>query len=156
MDSSGNLYIADTHNHRIRMVAAGTGVISTVAGIGAPGFSGDEGPAIAAQLNVPTALTVDKNGNLDIADTNNHRIRQLNPSTGIIRTVSGGMGPKPTQAMVPRPLLLLSIRQPALAVDASGNLYVADTHNHRVRRVNANDGVIATVAGGGLSVVGNL
>jgi sugar lactone lactonase YvrE len=85
IDSSGNLYIADSHNHRIRKVSGGT--ITTVAGTGIAGFSGDSGVATAAQLALPSALAVDASGNLYIADTNNHRIRKITGTT--ITTVAG-------------------------------------------------------------------
>ena len=87
LDAAGNLFIADTWNHRIRKVTPG-GVISTVAGNGTLGFSGDGGPATAAQLNYPSDMAVDAAGNLFIADTGNHRIRKVTPG-GVISTVAG-------------------------------------------------------------------
>ncbi len=148
VDSKGNLYIADTHNHRVREVVASTGKITTVAGTGAAGFSGDGGAATAAKLDRPTALAVDGAGNLYIADTENHRVRKIAAATGVIATVAGngaeGFGGDGGAAVA------ASIDSPnGLAVDANGNLYIADTHNGRVREVNASNGLISTVVGVG-------
>ena len=85
MDSAGNLYIADQNNQRIRKVAAGTGIITTVAGNGFSGFSGDNGAATAARLNSPSAVTVDSAGNLYIVDQNNQRIREVIASVTPVR-----------------------------------------------------------------------
>ena len=121
MDSAGNLYIADTGNDRIRKVS--NGVITTVAGNGTSGFSGDNGPATSAQLNHPHGVAVDSAGNLYIADTGNNRIRKV--SNGVITTVAGN-GTRRLQrrqrAGHQRP-----VSQPyGVAVDAAGNLYIAD------------------------------
>ena len=151
MDAKGNLYIADTNNNRIRRVGT-DGIITTVAGMGKNGFSGDGGPAAQASLSGPSSVTVDAGGNLYIADTNNHRIRRVGPD-GIITTVPGsgptgrgtggfsGDGRSAAQASLSGPS--------SVTVDAGGNLYIADTNNHRIRRVGS-DGVITTVAGSGL------
>ncbi|HEY4380427.1 MAG TPA: Ig-like domain repeat protein [Acidobacteriaceae bacterium] len=145
MDSAGNLYIADSHNHRIRKVSAGTGTISTMAGTGAAGYSGDGGAAMAAQMKLPTALAVDAAGKVFVADTGNHRVREIAASTGRISTVAGngvegfaGDGGAATAASMDSPN--------GLALDGA-NLYVADTHNGRVRVVDMKTGVISTVAG---------
>ncbi len=148
VDATGNLYIADTHNHRIRKVNASTSIITTIAGTGAQGFSGDNGPAAAAELNLPTALAIDAQGNLYLADTRNHRIRKVNISTGIITTIagtgtqgySGDNGPA-TAAELDSPQ--------GIAADAAGNLYLADTHNHSIRKIAASTGIISTIAGTG-------
>jgi sugar lactone lactonase YvrE len=140
-----NLYIADTHNHRIRKLNLTTGTITTIAG-SAAGFSGDNGSATAAQLNLPTALAIDSNSNLYIADTQNHRIRRLNLSSGIITTFAGNG----TQGFSgdDGPATAAAIDSPSgLAVDANQNLYLADTHNQRVRKIAAATGTITTVAG---------
>ena len=146
VDAAGNLYIADNGNHRVRRVDP-SGVITTVAGTGAQGFSGDRGPAIAAQLNSPVGVAVDTAGSLYIADRGNERVRRVDPS-GVIITVagtgvqgfSGDRGPAiAAQLNTPRDV----------AVAADGTLYIADYDNHRVRRVDLSSGVITTVAGTG-------
>jgi uncharacterized protein (TIGR03437 family) len=144
IDSSANLYIADALNNRIRKVINGT--ISTIAGTGVAGFSGDGGPATSAVLNNPTALALDAAGNLYIADVRNNRIRMVTPS-GTISTVAGsgqsgysGDGGPATSAALNSPL--------GLAADATGNLFIADTVNNRVRKVSK--GTITTVAGNGV------
>jgi sugar lactone lactonase YvrE len=145
VDAAGNLYIADTYNHRIRKVAS-DGTIRTVAGTGTAGFSGDGGPAVSAQLNLPYGMAIDAAGNLYIADSENCRIRKLTPD-GIIRTVAGsgtagfnGDGYIATSAQLRYPH--------GVAVDAAGNLFIADGANNRVRKVTP-DGIIRTVAGTG-------
>ncbi|MBI5783125.1 MAG: hypothetical protein HZA69_05245, partial [Gammaproteobacteria bacterium] len=132
-DRDGNLYIADIDNHRIRKVAP-NGVITTVAGIGTPGFGGDGGPATAAQLYRPFSVAVDAENNLYIADTNNNRIRKVSPD-GIITTVAGdgtvgfrGDGGPATLARFNGPT--------GLTVDALGNVLVTDSHNQRIRRIS--------------------
>jgi len=150
VDSAGNLYIADADNVRIRKVAA-TGVISTVAGNGFGGFSGDGGPATAAQLSSPVGVTVDSDGNLYFVDGGNHRIRKVTPA-GIISTVAGngipgfsGDGGAATSAQLDSPT--------GVAVDSSGNVYIADYYNYRIRKVTT-AGVINTVAGNGIAGFG--
>jgi len=144
VDTAGNVYIADTHNNRIRKVTSGT--ITTIAGTGAAGFSGDGGAATSATLNLPTAVAVDAAGNLYIADTNNHRIRKITGTA--ITTVAGdgeqlylNDGVAPTQTGLDSPS--------GIAVDAAGNLYIGDTRNQRVRKVTLSSGLISTVAGNG-------
>jgi sugar lactone lactonase YvrE len=144
VDSTGNLYIADSHNHRVRKVSVGT--ITTIAGTGSPGFAGDGAAATAAQLWLPVAVAVDAGGNLYIADSNNQRIRKV--TGNIIRTIAGngeelyaGDGAAATSAALDTPT--------GVAVDASGNVYIADRHNQRVRRIAAADGTISTIAGSG-------
>ncbi|HLY18169.1 MAG TPA: SMP-30/gluconolactonase/LRE family protein [Bryobacteraceae bacterium] len=150
VDSSGNLYIADAANHRVRKVTA-AGIISTVAGNGHPGFGGDNGPASAAQLNQPYDLALDPAGNLYIADYGNQRVRAIG-ADGNITTVAGsgpagsnGDGGPATAA------LLLGPRN--LAVDTAGNLYISEFDGHRVRQV-APGGTITTVAGIGVAGFG--
>ena len=146
VDKSGNLYIADNGNNRIRMVTASTGIVSTIAGSSTVGYSGDGGPATQATFKLPTGIAIDLSGNLYIADTYNHVIRKINTS-GIIGTVAGnsqaGYGGDNGQATK---ALLLTPR--GVAVGASGDLYIADTGNERIRYVNTS-GVIATIAGTG-------
>src|SRR5438552_3271899 len=148
VDSSGNLYIADLGNERIRKIAAATGIITTVAGNGVPGCAGDGGAATNANLSVPSGVAVDASGNLYIADNSNHRIRKVTAATGIITTVAGngspsfaGDGGAATSA---------SLNSPSgVALDASGNLYIADPNNNRIRKVAAATGIITTVAENG-------
>ena len=133
-DGAGNIYIADSGNHRIRKVDA-AGVISTVAGNGVDGFSGDGGPATAAELRWPGDVAVDGAGNIYIAGISNNRIRKVDASTGIITTIAGngrnsgfsGDGGPATAAQLAFPV--------GIAADAAGNLYIADRDNHRIRRL---------------------
>ncbi len=142
VDSAGNVYISDTDNNRIRMVA--NSVITTIAGNGFGGFSGDNGPATNARLGNPQGIAVDSAGNLYIADLDNNRIRKV--SNGVITTVagsglvgfSGDNGPA-TSAQLNSPY--------GVAIDSAGNLYISDTENQRIRKVS--NGVITTVAGNG-------
>ncbi|HEU5341733.1 Ig-like domain repeat protein [Edaphobacter sp.] len=148
VDAAGDLYVADTHNQRIRKIAATTGIITTVAGAGVAGYSGDGGPAVSARLDLPTAIALDTAGNLYVADTANHRIRKISVATGIITTAAGngvegysGDGAAATAAALDSPA--------GLAVDTAGNVYLADTHNDRIRRIDAATGIITTIAGSG-------
>lgn len=134
IDASGNLYIADTENNRIRKVTALTGIIDTIAGIAGPGgYSGDEGPATSAKLNKPRAVAVWGN-DVFISDTDNHRIRRIDGSTGDIDTVAGtGTGgdsaddQKADEANINHP--------EGIYIVPSGDFYFADKDNHRIRRV---------------------
>lgn len=145
VDAQNNVYISDTNNHAIRKVAGG--VITTVAGIGgSAGSVGDGTPAVTSKLNAPNGVSKDAAGNLYIADTNNCRIRAVNPTTGIINTVAGtgscgftGDGPA-TQEGINRPNAVLA--------DANGNLFIVDTNNERVRWVDPS-GNMTTIAGNG-------
>jgi trimeric autotransporter adhesin len=145
LDSSGNLYIAEFNNNRVRKITT-NGVISTVAGYGTAGYSGDGGTATLAQLNGPSTVIVDLAGNLYIGDGNNQRIRKVT-TNGIIGTVVGtgnfsfsGDGGLATGAEI-------RFAQ-GMAFDSAGNLYFADFHNHRIRKI-ATNGIISTVVGSG-------
>ena len=145
IDANGTLYVADSLNHRIRRVSA-NGLIDTVAGNGAHGYSGDGGPAVKAQLNGPLGVAVDGAGNLYIADTNNNRVRKVSV-TGVISTITGNGNA--SFYGDDGPALQASIHAPqGLAVAPDGSIYLADTLNQRVRRIGS-DGVIHTVAGNG-------
>ena len=145
VDATGNLYVADYLNHRVRRVDP-SGTITTVAGTGRAGFSGDNGPAVHAQLYYPKSVAADAAGNLYIADTTNSRIRRID-SSGTITTIAGtgqsGFEGDNGPAIEPR----LAFPE-GLALDAAGNLYIADTYNNRIRRVDPS-GTITTVAGSG-------
>jgi uncharacterized repeat protein (TIGR01451 family) len=188
VDGTGNLFIAA--NNRIRKVTA-TGTISTVAGDGTPGFSGDGGPATFARLSDPRAVAADRNGNLFIADTNNNRIRMVTPdgtittlaqvrfSQGVavdtagnvvvaegvihqitrvapsrIKTTVAGNGTSGFNGDGGLAVTATLFNPLGVAVDAGGNIFIADTSNLRIRKVGPN-GVISTVAGSGLSFVGD-
>jgi uncharacterized protein (TIGR03437 family) len=147
VDASGNLFIVDFENNRIRKVSA-NGIISTVAGNGTQGFSGDGGPATSAELNYSSTVAVDASGNLFIADTYNNRIRKVSAS-GIISTVAGDGTPSYVFSGDGGPAIAAALNRPAgVAVDVSGNLFIADTGYDRVRKVSAS-GIINTVAGNG-------
>jgi uncharacterized protein (TIGR03437 family) len=147
VDRWGNFYLADTDNHRVRKVSTG-GIISTVAGTGAAGFSGDGGPATAAQLNLPYGLAADAAGSLYIADLGNSRVRRVAPD-GSISTYAGGGSPSVFDDAGEAVNAVL--RTPRnVAVDAVGNLYVSEFEGHRVRKITP-DGRIATVAGTGVA-----
>ena len=191
-DDSGNLFIADTSNHRIRRVQASSSIIDTLAGTGRPGFSGDEGAANEARLSYPGAVAVDNAGSVLIADTDNHRIRlvdpatetissllqdagalrfprgidvdstgnlligdtghnriwRLNPFQPVLETVAGTgeRGSDPEQGLA---RLARFYAPRGVALDRFGNLFIADTFNHRVRKVDAESGLISTFAGEG-------
>jgi sugar lactone lactonase YvrE len=148
VDGAGNIFIADTGNHVIRKVTT-DGLIATIAGGGSPGYSGDGGPAVQALLNGPQAVAVDSLGNLYIADTGNHAVRRITP-TGTMLAVAGfgdagyDANSEGAQAVLAR------LNAPAgVAVDSGGNLYIADTSNHRVRRVDSASAAINTIVGTG-------
>jgi uncharacterized protein (TIGR03437 family) len=141
LDSAGNLYIADTQNHRIRMLTPG-GAISTIAGTGTAGFSGDGGAAAAAQLNEPSQVAVDTGGNVYIADTSNHRVR-LVTTDGNIATIAG-TGDAAYNGD-DGPAVQVALHKPGgLALDGQGNVFVADTGNNRVRMLSTAQAVVVT------------
>ncbi len=149
-DTAGNLYIADQYNHRIRKINT-SGIISTIAGTGIAGFSGDGGQATAAQLRYPVGITVDRAGNVYVTDLNDCRVRKISTS-GIISTYAGmgsgsfaGDGGPATAAYFYNPS--------GITVDTSGNVFIADTYNNRIRRINA-AGTITTIAGSGSTGAG--
>jgi len=151
VDASGNLYIADTSNYVIRKVTASTGNISTIAGNGTSGYTGDGGAATSAELGTPRGLALDSSGNIYIGDTYYNVVRKVTISTGYISTVAGngstgysGDGGLATSAKLDNPSYL--------AVDASGNLFISDVFNYVIREVSA--GYISTVAGGGSPCMG--
>lgn len=159
LDSSGNLYVADSADNVIRKITPATGIITTVAGNGfgfrssGGGFSGDGGPATQAELDHPDGVAVDSAGDLFISDTFNLRVREVNGSTGIITTIAGNgkngvysSGGPATGALIGTPY--------QLALDASGNLYIAEVNV--IAKLNLATGMISTVAGSSTQLTENL
>lgn len=145
VDAAGNVFVADKNNNRIRKINS-FGVITTIAGTGAPGFSGDGAAATAAMLNAPCGIVFDVSGNLYIADSSNHRIRKIN-ANGVISTIAGvgtaaffGDGGQATGAGLNGPS--------GVAFGGAGAIYIADGNNFRIRKVSSS-GMITTVAGNG-------
>ena len=151
VDSAGNVLIADTGNHRIRKVDARTGLITAVAGNGRFGLIGDGGPAVAASFTFPSGIAVDPAGNILVADTGNSRIRRIDAGTATVTTLAGsragfsGDGGPAVQAGLNAPR--------GMAIGPDLNVYIADSSNHRIRRVDT-AGTITTVAGNGTAGFG--
>lgn len=145
LDGDGNLYIADSGNHRIRKVSP-DGIITTIAGNGTAGFGGDNGSAIQAQLNTPQDVVIDNFGNIYIADTNSNRIRKIAPN-GIITTIAGTGDYGYSGDDGPAQEALLAYPR-GIGVGNTGNLFIADTYNNRIRRIDIG-GTITSVAGNG-------
>ena len=150
VDPDGNLLFSEALVNRVRRLDRKTGRLATVAGTGTEGFSGDGGPATAAQLKDPSDLALDREGNLYIADAGNNRVRRVSAKTGIIETVAGngnavytGDGVRATATPVGRPT--------GLAVDHDGNLYVAESNAARVLKIDRKSGILTSVAGNGTS-----
>lgn len=154
LDSAGNLYIGDVVTYTVRKVAAGSGVITTYAGNGIAGYSGDGGPATSASMYGPSACALDSAGNLFVADAGNNVVRKITAPTGVITTVAGngfgagaakgsfsGDGGAATQAELNQPY--------GVVVDSAGNIFISDLGNQRIRKVDAETGIITTVAGDG-------
>ena len=148
IDDSGNIYMNDYLNNRVRKVFASNSKIVTIAGNGVAGSSGDGGPSTSAELNLPTGVAVDKRYNLYIADDGNNRIRKIDLHTGIITTAAGngvasfsGDGGAATAAEL--------YGSYGIGVDTSGNFYICDYVNERVRKVTVSNGIINTIAGTG-------
>ena len=147
LDSAGNLYITEMYNHRIRKVTT-AGIITTVAGTGASGFSGDGGSATSAQMNTPGALALDSAGNLYIAENSGNRVRKVTVATGIITTLAGTGTAGYVGGQDGGPATNAQLNNPsALAFDSAGNLYITDNGNHRIRKVTAIGGVITSTNG---------
>lgn len=147
VDRLGNVYFSDTGNHRVRRVLLRTGKIETVAGTGKKGFENDGGTATMASLSSPTGLAFDSLGNLYIADTGNQRIRIYTPN-GYLHTVAGngkrgynGDGMRPVSSMLNNPT--------GVTVSPRGELHIADTGNHLVRKIDRQSGFLVNVAGDG-------
>ena len=148
VDGYYNVYIGDFNNNRVRVIKGG--IITTYAGNGTAGYSGDGGPATDAQLSLPAGVATDNKGNVYIADFQNQVIRKVTAQTGIITTIAGnsnqgfsGDGGQATDAELHSPL--------NVAVDTAGNVFIADTYNFCIRKVDAKTGIITTVAGTNVS-----
>lgn len=153
LDTHGNMYIADAGNNRVRKIDLVSGIISTVGGIGSPGYSGDDSLAINARFLAPVAVFNDTAGNIFVADAGNHRIRKIDLVSGIITTVAGsgpsglgtgsfsGDGDLATKATLNLPS--------GIFIDRYENIFIADYNNNRVRKVDKVTGIITTIAGNG-------
>jgi sugar lactone lactonase YvrE len=147
VDPSGQLYIAEQDGHRIRKVDPISGALTTIAGTGTAGFSGDGGPATAAQLDHPVHLAFDAGGNLYFADSANNRIRKIAAGSGIITTVAGNGAPG--FAGDGGPATSAQLNQPqGVDVDSAGDILIADTLNQRIRRVSGKTGIMTTIVSG--------
>jgi sugar lactone lactonase YvrE len=155
VDDSGNMYIADTWNNRIRKVSISTGIITTYAGNGVAGYSGFGVAANSAELDHPIGITVDDTGNVYFTDNTNQVIREVRKSTGIITTIAGngstgfsGDGGLATSDSV-------EFSSPfGIKVDDTGNIYIADEVNSRIRKITKSTGIITTIAGNGVNGFG--
>ncbi len=148
LDGRGGLHIADQSNNRVRRVDLVTGAITTVAGIGESAYDGDGGPATAACLAGPSGLAVGPDGTLYIADTFNGRVRTIDPTTGLIRTVIGDGGEYRYQG-VPNEVSMSLSRPYGIALESSGDMLITDSDSHLIRRWRRRRNLIARVAGNG-------
>ena len=154
VDKFGNIFLSEQNNGCIRKVNSSTGIITTIVGTGVPGFSGDGGSAILAQID-PESLALDSLGNIYIGEGNNNRIRKVNVSTGIINTIAGngiynysGDGGQAVNASIKGAR--------GITVDKNGFVYFTDTWNHRIRKIDQTSGIITTIAGtGGIGLSGD-
>jgi streptogramin lyase len=164
LDGSGNVLFSSLTTNCVHRVDKATGALATVAGNGRRGGGGDHGPAVAAQLDTPEGIAVDELGNLFIADGRNYRIRRVDAQSQIITTVAGKDGPSAVSRLLGSildgeaggfsgdggPAIAAQLFHPtSVAVDRSGNLFISDSKNQRIRRVDAKTGTITTVAGNG-------
>src|SRR5262245_10390279 len=144
----GALYICEVHNHRVWRLDLKSRELTTVAGNGTKGYSGDGGPATKAQLNEPYEVRFDRAGNMLLVEMQNQLVRKVDAKTGVISTVAGtgkkgygGDGGPATAALFSSPH--------SIALDAADNLYIADIANHRIRKVDAKTGIVTSIAGNG-------
>jgi GT2 family glycosyltransferase/sugar lactone lactonase YvrE len=148
----GDLIIADSHNERIRRVDRQTAIITTIAGSGESGYDGDDRLAVGAALNSPAGVSAAPNGDIYIADTLNHRIRMIDHASGFIYTVAGDGTPGGDSGPVgdEGPATSAHLNMPSdVAIAPNGDIYIADMHHQRVRKVDARTRLISTVAGTG-------
>lgn len=146
LDANEDLLIADSGNHRIRKLVMAKAVIVAVAGTGVAGWSGDGGPGVQAELNNPSGVTVDRNGDILIADTANNRVRRVDAGSGIIKTVAG-TGDEGFDGDGGNALHARLLQPSGITVDDRGVLYLSDTFNNRIRRIDPSSGIITTIAG---------
>ena len=143
VDSSGNVYVSDYLNHRIRKITSG-GVVSTLAGTGDSGYQ--DGAAASARFSYPSGIAVDSDGNVYVADNGTSRIRKITASTGIVSTLAGDG----TDGDVDGAANSAKFYSPyGLALDSSGNVYVADYNNHKIRKIDVSTDIVSTLAGTG-------
>lgn len=147
-DGSGNIYVAELSNHTVRKINVATGIVTTVAGNGTSGYSGDGGLAVDAKMDNPQHIALDSKDNLYIVDHSNHCVRRVDAKTGIITTIVGkgyqgysGDGALAKNATLNYPM--------GLAIDANDHIYISDGWNHCIRKINAQTGIITTIAGTG-------
>ncbi|PZF71893.1 NHL domain-containing protein [Taibaiella soli] len=150
LDTAGNIYIAEASGYRIRKITVSTGIITTIAGVGTSGNTGDGAAATLAKLNTPRSISVDIAGNVYIADNGNYKIRRVDVVTGNISTIAGigtngsaGDGAAATLAQV-NPM--------GVVVDANNNVYIADNNNHKIRKIDGTTGIITTISGTGTAL----
>ncbi len=148
LDHQGNLYFSEVGNHCVRRVERGSGIITTVAGIGKAGYCGDGGPADRAELNSPYGIALDAANNLYIVDRLNACIRMVEATTGIIRTIAGTG--QPGYAGDGGPATAAQFQEPNdIVLDGKGHAYIADVRDHRIRMIDLASGIITTFAGTG-------
>jgi hypothetical protein len=148
IDQQGNLYFSEADNHCVRRVERHSGIITTVAGTGRPGYSGDGGPATQAQLNSPYGIALDTANNLHIVDRLNSCIRMVEATTGIIRTTVGTG--QPGYSGDDGPAQRAQLQEPNdIMLDRQGHAFIADVRDHRIRVVDLASGIITTFAGTG-------
>jgi DNA-binding beta-propeller fold protein YncE len=142
----GALYVTEVRNHRVRRLDMKSGELTTVAGCGDKGYSGDGGPAIEAKMNEPYEIRFDRDGNMVVVEMQNHIVRRIDKKTKTISTIAGtgrkgfrGDGKRATEAQFNQPH--------SIAIDRGGAIYIADIGNHRIRRVDPKSGVVETIAG---------
>jgi GT2 family glycosyltransferase/sugar lactone lactonase YvrE len=148
----GDLIVADSHNDRIRRIDRQTSIVTTIAGSGETGFDGDDGPATEALLNNPSGVAAAPNGDIYIADTLNYRIRMIDHTTGNIHTIAGDGTAGESDAPVGDggPATGASLNMPSdVAIAPNGDIYIADMHHQRIRKIDARTRIISTVAGNG-------
>ena len=148
----GDLIVADSHNDRIRRIDRQTSIVTTIAGSGETGFDGDDGPATEAMLNNPSGVAAAPNGDIYIADTLNYRIRMIDHTTGNIHTIAGDGTAGENDAPVGDggPATSASLNMPSdVAIGPNGDIYIADMHHQRIRKIDARTRIISTVAGNG-------